>query len=397
MTDVLLITTKYKHENGSPWLVSELVQEMVVQGSQVTVLNLNWDGTSMLEDVESQGLKVINFSALSPVRRNGGTLGKWGFSSFKLLPFFFKQLMLRRKYDLFVSFSPCTALWAVIFFAKMICKKSSLIYWDIFPLHNQAIKRRIPEKILPILKKMEKSLISSFDLVGCMGEGNRRAFLNYFGNGFKAVRIVPIWTSFLDAPLVKKAEIRHRHGLDERSLVFVFGGQLAPGRGIENLCQAFSQIAVETKDVVLAFCGRGPLEEVIRRYEEISVGSIRLIGSLPRDEYMNFLAASDVGIVSAISEAGTSSFPSKSLDYMACRLPMLAILEPENDLSLLVVERNFGLVCATDKSEEIVFSVKKIVEKRAIFSELGLNGNLYLRTRHSVPSVVEEFMRMSNV
>ncbi len=397
MAEVLLITTKYKHENGSPWLVSELAEEMVAQGSRVTVLNLSWTGLSVLESDELQGLRVINFSAVRPTRGSGGLLGKWGFSSFKLMPFLLKEFVLRNKYDLLVSFSPCTALWAAIVFAKMICRKSSLIYWDIFPLHNQAIGKSIPKKLLPVLKGMEKRLIFSFDLIGCMGNGNRNVFLNYFGGDVKAVKIVPVWTSLLNPPLVAKNEIKNRHGFREEFLMFVFGGQLVAGRGIESLCEAFFQVAAEVKGIVLTFCGAGPLEDIIRGYEERSFGAIRLIGSLPRGEYMNFLVASDVGVVSAISSSGTSSFPSKSLDYMACNLPIFAILEPENDLSLLAVEHDFGVVCTADKSTEIALSIKRMIGKKSEFSRMGLNGNSYLKSRHSVSNVVDEFMRMSNV
>jgi glycosyltransferase involved in cell wall biosynthesis len=397
MTDILLITTKYRHDNGSPWLVSELAEELVSQGSNVTVLNLDWQSTREIKRESAANPRVLNFEAGRFLSGLGGLLLKWGFSSFKLVPFILMQWARGKKYDLLISFSPCTALHVAIYLANKISRKSSLIYWDIFPLHNQAIGRSIPVRLLPALKKVERNLVNLFGFVGCMGEGNRSAFLNYFSLCGDKVKIMPIWTSTLKAPVVDKFEVRRNYGIPSEALVFVFGGQLVAGRGIENICKAFHRLATEIDNVVLVFCGSGPLTALIEKYQAISRGQIHLIRSLPRNEYLKILVSADIGVVSAISDKESSSFPSKSLDYFACSLPIFAILEEKNDLGVAVTEKMMGLVCNQDDCNAIFTSLRAMIERKSDFSDFGRNGNFYLNSEHSVSKVVGRFIEMSNV
>lgn len=403
MYSVLLIATKYKHDDGSPWLISEFADEMVAQGFDVTVLNLSWKNSSARKVIEVDDEqkfrrpRIFNFAAIDISFLRAGVALKWALSSFKLIPFLFRQMLLGKRYDIFVSFSPCTAVHAAVKIANSISKKSFLIYWDLFPLHNQAIKKSVPTRVMPLLKGMERRLVSSFDTVLCMGKGNRKVFLDYFRERDSRVGILPIWTSILNSPRVNRLDIRRRYSLPEHALIFVFGGQLVEGRGIKNLCDAFHYVASKGEDVVLAFCGSGPLEAEIKSYEKGSVCGVRLIGALPRTEYMEILAASDVGVISAISEEGTSSFPSKSLDYMACSLPILAVLELGNDLGRTILEKNMGVVCDSDDVRAISLSIEELIRQRADFELLGANGNSHLNVTHSVSKVVEKFTEIANV
>ena len=159
MKKVIIICTKYHHSDGSSWLVSELANSIANKGCDVNVVNLDWNYSE-----NNEANNEINFLNLLPFNFVGRweSVGKWLFSSFKILPIYFKFYREKNKFDLLINFSPCASTWLPIFFQKLITKNSLLIYWDFFPIHNQQIASKIPAYLMPGLKSIENFLVNMF-------------------------------------------------------------------------------------------------------------------------------------------------------------------------------------------------------------------------------------------
>ena len=137
-----MTSNKFLHPDGSYWLVSELVKKFLDDGHEVTVLNFYWAGAEEpnADFVGHPRLTLIN---LNPFK-NGGVLmlfSRWFLSSFKFYPALLRMLIKKQQFDLFISFSPAFPFWSLIPLGHMLSRKSLLIYWDFFPIHNFKIKK----------------------------------------------------------------------------------------------------------------------------------------------------------------------------------------------------------------------------------------------------------------
>lgn len=383
-----MLTTKFCHPDGSLWLPSELALELTKRGHSVTVLNVEWSGKDInpnLNSIEPSRLIFYNFKSL---RLEGGRISialRWVFSSFRLLPFLFRNIFFGNRYDLMIGFSPCVALYSALPLATAISRDSVLVYWDFFPVHNQEISNKIPKWVLPIVKWIEMKLIGTYSRVGCMSEANIVFFEKYFGKkSAKNKILLPIWTSILDVPTTDGEDVRLEFFRNPNAIIFVFGGQLVEGRGILEFCNAIIEAKKKNNDIALIVCGDGYLSKKIADIQESNQATIRYIGTLSRSDYLKVLSFSDVGVVSTVSNVSAPTFPSKSLDYMACSLPILAAVEDASDFGRIVEDNEFGYQCKAGDIESMVEVILKITKNKDLLKVMGKNGNLHLRRNHSV-------------
>lgn len=383
---ILVLTTKFTHPDGSPWLVSELAEEFCRANHDVTVVNLDWQRSSLniCSKELPKNLRLIVIKAINVSPGIFGWIIKWMASSFLVLPFIVRQLITCRRYDLLVSFSPCSALWCALPLAAYISKRKFLVYWDFFPVHNFALIDKLPFFINKLAKKLENFLITRFNCVGLMSLKNKSAFIDYFNIPEDRLQMVilPIWTSVLSVGAEDDGFIRDKLSFGFEKVIFVFGGQITYGRNISELCEAAIAAHRVNSQIALVICGDGKLAESISTYARTHPNCIKYLGYLSRDEYLKVVIASDVGVVATIPGVPTPSYPSKSLDYMACGVPVMASVESCTDFGEIVETNGFGFSCQGN-----VESMANCMIKMASLGNLadfGRRGREFLAARHSV-------------
>ena len=342
---ILILTTKICNSDGSPWLCSELAGHLALEGHEVSLVNIEWSGKNVdLSWLKKQkNINIYNFVAL---RYFNGSIGlglRWLMSSLQALPLVLRWKYSGEKFDLLIGFSPCFAIWSVLPIFQKICTKAILLYWDFFPLHNQTVANKIPKYFLPLLKKAEERLVNGYKAIGLMSLANMRYCESYFNLSGDINRfVIPIWTSFLTPPDVDVAAVRQKYSMDYERIYFIFGGQLTRGRGLEVLLDSVILASSIDDRITLIVCGDGDLEDVVLDSARINIGVIQHIGRIPRIDYLNLVACCDVGVISTDQNVESPTFPSKILDYMACRKPVVAALEDASDLGGIIEGINSG-------------------------------------------------------
>lgn len=385
---ILMLTTKFCHPDGSPWLSSELATELIRLGHEVTVLNLEWSGKDINTKKISEEIPQLNLYNYKAIRTSITAISillRWALSSIKLLPFLLKQALSGNRFDLMIGFSPCSALHSALPFAKLISRDACLIYWDFFPVHNQEISGKVPKMALPAVKFLEKTLVRLYNRVGCMSNANIVFFDNYFERPSKPrTFLLPIWTSLLTGPSAASGFSKKRYFENDDAVIFVFGGQLVEGRGIIEICEAVVSANKINRNISLIVCGDGILSKKVIDFEKSHPSIIRYLGNLSRNDYLSVLASSTVGVVSTVAGVSAPSFPSKSLDYMACSLPILAAVEPATDFGKIVEENAMGVSCTAGDIESITKAMIQICVDCDRIKKMGQNGNHYLKENNSI-------------
>lgn len=387
---IILLTTKFNHFDGSPWLVSELVEELLHRGNEVTVINIDWSGNST-SAVESIGRAGFTYKYLLPYDSSIPRLGmplKWLFSSLKALPFLFGLLFRGQKFDMSISFSPCMATYAIHPLLKFLSVKSLLIYWDYFPVHNEQILAKIPKILMPMLKYAENKSIRLYDFLGLMSPRSVDFANSYFSlKKSQSAFVLPVWTSLLNKPPESRFAIRCELGLSADRVIVVFGGQLIPGRGVTELCRAAIDAHVHNSRILLLVFGDGPLSSEVQSIGHSYPDVIRCHGRVVRTRYLEILADSDVGVVATVDGVSSPTFPSKCLDYMACELPILASVEAATDFGEIVENNGMGISCIAGDHDAMVKALLDLAANPNKRKEMGKKGNAYLRAHHSVSSI----------
>ncbi|AMO56409.1 hypothetical protein GZ77_06340 [Endozoicomonas montiporae] len=392
--NVLILATKYPMPDESPWLTSELGDELLNLGCTLTVVSVEWGSENSRNYSNCEGSKRINRK--KPVCTNGRgllLLMRWLFSSLKFFSFFFNAIKKREKYDLVISFSPCLAMWFPVFISKYISNYRHVIYWDFFPIHNEQISNKVPKLLSSILKNTERYLLSTFDRVSCMSPANLKFYEKYFGKIPKERDILPIWTSHLESVL------NYSDAVDDNddSVKLVFGGQLVAGRGIDEILNAVKIAIRKNPKIKLLVCGSGELAENVIGFSNQYPDNCRYLGQLDREHYLQVLASSDIGIVATVAHVSCPTFPSKSLDYMASSIPVVASLEASSDFSIILEKNSFGLSSIAGEVNHLADNILTLADNKKLRTQFGINGNNYLKKNHSVSKIALNILERVNV
>ena len=101
-----------------------------------------------------------------------------------------------------------------------------------------------------------------------------------------------------------------------------YAGGLEDDYGVFDLVRAVGKIS--SSDVVLFICGKGSLEDELRKYSD-KVSNVRFLGYLPPGELGKLYRCCDLLVNPRVPSADIFkySFPSKLFDYLSSRKPVL--------------------------------------------------------------------------
>ena len=92
----------------------------------------------------------------------------------------------------------------------------------------------------------------------------------------------------------------------------IFGGQLAKGRGVEQIIELANRIRTTLPDVRFLILGDGELKaEIERSLGRSGVDNVVLCNRVDREVYRAIVAACDVGLVITVPGVSIPSFPSQ--------------------------------------------------------------------------------------
>ena len=136
------------------------------------------------------------------------------------------------------------------------------------------------------------------------------------GWGLPSEKVVVIPNPVSPPELDDREELRRRHGLEGRTLVFA--GRMVPQKAIHVALDA----VVRNPDVSLVLAGEGPYLERLRRLASSLPldGRARFIGPQPRQAVFELLRAADAALLSSSWE----NFPHMVVEALAVGTPVLA-------------------------------------------------------------------------
>lgn len=321
-----------------------------------------------------------------------------GISTLRIEPQFIagiKKYFLNIKFDLVLySTPPITFCKAIEYVKKRDGAKTYLLLKDIFPQNAVDIeliqKTGLRGLLYRFFRNKEKRLYRISDTIGCMSPANVDYIINHNPEiNPDIVEVCPNSIEPIDVSinLETRKIIRKKYGIPLDKVVFVYGGNLGKPQGIDFMVDCL-RTQYDNDRIFFLIIGDGTEYRVIEDYVNIEKPkNVKLMKRLPKIDYDKLVAASDVGLIFLDHRFTIPNFPSRLLNYMQAKIPVLAVTDTTTDIGKVIVDGGFGWWCESNYTEDFKEIIDIILENP--IGDRGFNSYACLLARYGVAESYE--------
>ncbi len=104
----------------------------------------------------------------------------------------------------------------------------------------------------------------------------------------------------------------------------------------------------------------------------------------------------DVGLILLNRKFKTQNFPGKMLGYMLHSMPILASINPGNDLQDILEEKQAGLVSINGDDQQFHDNAVRLIEDVNLRRQLGANARFLMESTFSVSRAAQQILTHFN-
>jgi glycosyltransferase involved in cell wall biosynthesis len=359
---VIITDTFPPLKNSGAIQMRDLSLEFVKQGHKVLILTPSSEINSPYRLDKLDGQQVLRLKAtkirdISYLRR---VIGEF------LMPFMMmyhlkKSQYYSYKFDGVITYAPSIFLGPIANRLKIESKcRHYLIIRDIFP--QWAVDVGLLSNLgLPyyLLKKVERYLYSTADIIGIQTPANLKYFNSDVVNNSINIEVLQNWLAKSDEKpcgiVVKETKLKGRK-------IFVYAGNMGDAQGLTIFIDLAENMQ-KNNMVGFLFVGRGSsLESLKQNVEEREIDNIIFFDEIDPEEIPTLYQQCDVGIISLDKRHKTHNIPGKFLSYMQAGLPVLAVINSGNDLESIINDNGVGCITTNHSVDVLKKLVEEIVE-----------------------------------
>tara|TARA_R110002167_G_scaffold3623_4_gene17669 strand:+ start:33299 stop:34489 length:1191 start_codon:yes stop_codon:yes gene_type:complete len=295
-----------------------------------------------------------------------------------LMPFFMRRNLCRSplanvSWDAVVWYSPSIFLGPLVSNLKSNHRcPTYLVIRDIFPewaADMGLMSRGLPYRFFRAVASYQYSVA---DVIGVQTPGNRVYFEPWLAKAKGRLEVLQNWLS--DAQTTD-CSIRIADTSLAGRKIFVYAGNMGVAQGMDTVL-AFVQTMTGNSDIGFVFVGRGSDSERMKA-ETIGRGldNVLFFDEIDPDEIPGLYKQCHVGIVALDVRHKTHNIPGKFISYMQAGLPVLAMINPGNDLEQMIDSNGVGVVYTQAEPDDLKAKVNKLM------AELNANKQISSRCR----------------
>ncbi len=319
----------------------DLACEFVRQGHSLTVMLPSSDLSTpwLIEDFN--GVQVLRLRApktkdINYVRR---TINEF-LMPFAMLHNLRKSPLAKQRWSGVVWYSPSIFFGPIASSLKKMSEcKAYLIIRDIFPewaVDMGLMSRGLAYRFFKMIANYQYSVA---DVIGIQAQGNEIYFRDR-----KDCHIEVLQNWLTDAPKMGCSISVASTVLAGRT-IFVYAGNMGVAQGMNVLIDLAERL-LNRADIGFLLVGRG--SDVQRLREDAKargLDNVIFFDEIDPTEIPGLYAQCHIGIVALDTRHKTHNIPGKFLSYMQAGLPVLASINPGNDLEEMILSEKVGRVC----------------------------------------------------
>jgi O26-antigen biosynthesis N-acetyl-L-fucosamine transferase len=294
-----------------------------------------------------------------------------------------RQFLLRNPADLIVYYAP-TIFWGALvrrLKARWNCS-SYLILRDIFPAW--AVDAGLLRKglIHSYFRKKELEQYEAADWIAVQCPANLEYFAEEFPTRKYRVEVLYNWMN-VSARQLPITNYRKQLGL-EGKIVFIYGGNIGVAQDVDNLMRLAQRLVCQ-QQIHFVFVGEGSeVPRLERRFRDEHIENVNILPAVSHPEYLAMLSEFDVGLLSLDRRLRTHNVPGKLLAYMYWRKPILASINPGNDLFGILGRNEAGYCLVNGDDDGLAAAALRLANDAELRYRMGENSRKVLEHNFSV-------------
>jgi glycosyltransferase involved in cell wall biosynthesis len=296
--------------------------------------------------------------------------------------------LFHRHWDGVVWYSPTIFLGPIVRAIRRRSRcRSYLILRDIFP--EWAVDMGLMRKgaAYRFFKHIEAKQYAVADSVGVQTEANipyMEPWADRFGFSLEVLQNwlspAPVTNCRID---VSKTRLAGRR-------IFVYAGNMGVAQGMDVFLE-FAARMRRRSDVGFLFVGGGrDAARFAATAEQDGLDNVVFHGEIEPAEIPGLLAQCHIGIVALDIRHKSHNIPGKFLTYMQAGIPVLARINPHNDLEQIINSERVGKVCTGGGAEELVRLAEELLGEPAEIEASRERGRRLWQRMFSTKAAVDQ-------
>lgn len=327
---------------------------------------------------KERGLNVLRVATLQ--QRGVKSILKKGFAQL-LLPYQYRSAYKKHlddlQFDLILMPTPPITLTKLVLYVK---KKTNALFYlilrDIYPQGAADIGLVKFRSIYHYLRRLEVTTYKNADIIGCMSQGNIDYIQkhNPYLDACK-LTLLPNWQKAANVP-EPSINVRKKYDLENKYIV-LFGGTIGYAQKVDNIVILADHYR-NNENIVFLVIGNGVMKQYLKdKVANKELKNVVFMDSLPRDEYLNFVKSSDVGLITIDERFTVPTIPSKTTSYMSLKLPILAVIDKHTDYGKIIDNAEAGFWSVGGNNKKIFENFDRLYSDENLRLKLGENGYQY--------------------
>lgn len=299
-----------------------------------------------------------------------------------------KSPLVKQSIDYLVWYSPSIFHGPFVSYLKKLktCK-SYLIIRDIFP--EWALDMRLINKGLSYLffKLIAQFQYKVADSIGVQSPGN----IKYFSKSKYGKKVV-VLQNWLGEPGKSESSIQ----VDETKLagrkICIYAGNMGVAQGMKIIIDLAKKVNKDT-NLGFIFVGRGSQVDQLKKLSvEYGLTNILFYDEIDPDEIPNLYKQCHIGLVSLDLRHKSHNVPGKFLTYMQSGIPVLANINPGNDLLSIIKDEHVGRAISTNDLNELKQSLEDLLNDIETDSDIRKRCKQLFRNEYSSVKAVNQII-----
>ena len=387
MKIVLLSDYYYPTIKSGSIVIKDLATEITRLGHEAVVVTFN---EKQKEFVTAEYGKSITIIRLRSKLRKYGMIGRL-LSELQYSSLIIKGLKEVKigHVDGMICFSPSIFYQKAISWIKSEYNvKAYLIVRDIFPkwLLDSGILKEGP--LFRFFRREEIKLYNSVDFIGIESKKDLDYFKNYINNRI-ILEVLDNWGS---SENVDQIESQDSSPLPKGLINVIYGGNMADAQDLYSLLDDLDDSALEGK-AFLTLIGSGhQLSNIKSLINRRKFRNVRLLDEVDQKTYLTILKDADIGLVSLNKKLKSNNFPLKMMGYIQQSKPILASVNPDNEIIEIIEQNDIGKVSISGDKKKFNKNLISMIQNKDRLKQQGANAFELFERRFTVKIAVEKIL-----
>jgi glycosyltransferase involved in cell wall biosynthesis len=390
MRILCLVDSYFPSTKSSAKLMDDLARALLAEGHHVALAAPDDQLGASVAVRDEAGLTVLRTRS---GRRKGANLITRAVNEIRMPRRMWKQgrsFFREFNCDLLIFYSPSIFLAPLVERIKRLHRcRTYLILRDIFPQWALDAGVLKPGLACRYFRRIERRQYGVADVIGVQSPKN----LDYFDRPVHSdrYRLEVLFNWKADTPKPPSIGLREKLGLTEK-VVFFYGGNIGIAQGMDALLE-LAQRLHDRPDAHLLLLGEG--SEVPRLRTEANrrkLTNLTFHPAVPQADYLAAVGEFDVGLLSLDASLKTHNVPGKLLDYLYHGLPVLAAINPGNDLGEILTDADAGLVCLHGRHDALAQAARQLLDEPDRRQRMAQAARTLLQQRFTASAAAEQIL-----